>query len=105
MFLLSTLVLLVVVLIPLADAPDLSVLVAIAVIRIEDVVRTAVVLDVVYGDQMHRSDIAARWRAGKGAVHLVDRLPAMQIERFRNSGGLILPLANAIVCGHAAVAA
>src|SRR5216684_3503870 len=110
MFLLSTLPApVVVVLIPaswsLRDAPDLLVLVAIAVVRIEDIVRATIELDVVLGYQVNRRHVPARRRAGEGTVHLVDRLPAMQIEGFWNSGRLILSLANAVIRRHAAVTA
>src|SRR6266571_1142641 len=107
MFLLRTLAVLV--LIPasrsLCDAPDLLVLVAIAVIRIEDIVRAAIELDVVHGDQVNGRHVPARRRASEGTVHLVDRLPAMQIEGFWNGGRLILPLADAVIRRHAAIAA
>src|SRR5713226_4397146 len=109
MFLLRTLPVLVLLLIPaswpLCDAPDSFVLVAIAVVGIEDIVRATIELDVVHGDQVNGRHVPARRRASEGAVHLVDRLPAVQIERFWNGGGLKLPLANAVVRRHAAVAA
>src|ERR1700687_3055156 len=108
MFLLSTLPVLVVLLMPASwalDAPDLFVLVAIPVVGVEDIVRTTVKLDVVGGYQVDGRHVSA-WRcASKGPIHLVDRLPTVQIERFWDGGRLILPLAHAVKGGVAAVAA
>jgi hypothetical protein len=66
----------------LCDAPDLFVLLVIAVVRIEDIVGTTIELDVVNGYQMNGRHVPAGRRASEGTVQLIDRLPAVQVEGF-----------------------
>ncbi|SCW47125.1 hypothetical protein SAMN02927900_01755 [Rhizobium mongolense subsp. loessense] len=61
-------------------APELFILVAVTVFRIERVLGTAIEFDIVGGDDMERGEIARPLLAGKGAVQLVDKLPALQVE-------------------------
>src|SRR6185312_8424902 len=87
----------------LLDSPDLLVVTAIVVARIEAVLVAAVGIHVGLGHQMDLGD-KARWRlAGKGSVELVDDLPAMHDRRLRNSRDLILAVADALVGRLAAV--
>ena len=88
----------------LLDAPDLLVLVAVAVIGIEPALSAAVRIDVVLGDEVDLGHVAAGLLARERAVQFIHGLPALQVERFRDGADLIFALANAIIGRGAAVA-
>jgi hypothetical protein len=85
-------------------APDLLVLIAIAVAGIEAVLVPAVCVDVLFRHEMDFGDVPAWLLTVKGAIEFVDRLPTVQVERFRHGADLVLAFANALIRGCAAVA-
>src|SRR5580698_2249758 len=68
----------------LPDAPDLPVFVAIAVVGVENVLRTAVEGDVVRRHKVDARDEAGPGRLVESAIEFVDELPALLIERLRH---------------------
>src|SRR5271154_2932170 len=66
----------------LLDAPDLLVFVAIAVAGIEPVLRSAVLVEILGGEEVHVRHEARGLVASERPVHLVDHDPALQVERF-----------------------
>ncbi len=84
--------------------PGLLVGVAIAVVRIEHVVRAAVEVDIGLGHHVQRRDVAGPLLAGEGAVQLVDQLPALQVQRLGHGDRLVGAGADALIGAFGAVA-
>src|SRR5581483_4617330 len=84
----------------LLHTPDLLVFVLITIARIEDILRTAILVDIGVDEQMHIGDEAGGRLAGNRPVHLVDALPAMQMQRLGDGGELVLLLTDALESGH-----
>src|SRR5690348_8738158 len=61
-------------------APDFLILVLIAVIRIEEVLRATIIRNIAIGNEMNCRDIPAGLHACKGAVQLVHALPALKAQ-------------------------
>src|SRR5215207_3962242 len=88
----------------LAEPPDPLVLVPIVVVRVEQILRPAVELDVLFRHEVDRRHVAARLLASEGAVQLIHTLPAVQVEWLGNGRGLVLPSPHPLICRNAAVA-
>src|SRR5438552_13348640 len=88
----------------LAHAPDLLVLIAVAIVRVVQVVRPTIKLDVVLGNDMHRGDVAAGCFAGECPIQLVDELPTRFVQRLCHSGDLVLTAPHPLESGHTPVA-
>src|ERR1700722_9385826 len=78
------------------DAPNFLVDVAVAIVRVIDVVGAAIEGDVVGGDQMNARDVTGPRLFREGAVEFVDQLPPLLVQRLRHSRHLILFRPNSL---------
>src|SRR5215216_5719050 len=88
----------------LAEPPDPLVLVPIVVVRVEQILRPAVKLDVLFRHEVDRRHLAARLLSSEGAVQLIHTLPAVHVEWLGDGCGLVLASPNPLISRNAAVA-
>src|ERR1700722_714140 len=81
----------------LVYAPDLFILITIAIAGIEGVLIATICVDVFLSHEMDFGDIPARLLAMESAIEFVHRLPAVQVKRLRHRADLILAFPNAFI--------
>ena len=74
--------------------PDLLVDISVTVVRIIDIIRSAIGADVRLGHKVGWVDIAAPFHASQSKVRFVDQLPSVEAERLRDCRELVIVSAN-----------
>src|ERR1700722_8028534 len=81
----------------LLDVPDLLILVAISIIRIEDILWAAVIGDVRRGHEMDARHETRPLVMGEGSVQFVGELPTLHVQRLGHGRRLVVFVADALI--------
>src|SRR5207253_8800213 len=84
-------------------APDLPVDVLVAVLRLVEVVRSAVAIEVRRGEQVRRRNESTRRLTRERAIQFIDAHPPLEVQRLCDGSDLIALLADALERRHRSI--